>query len=357
MPDTAQTAEQIEREIEDERAGLARTLGALQDQFSSANIVQTVTDTVRDNGGDLAKSLTRSVKENPLAITLTGVGLAWLILGNNKSSAPTRRNVGTDFSGSRQATTESATEFERRVAAAQSEIARMEADDNFSDRWDAARRDTPRITDQTPNRHSFGHAADLDDDGDDDGRMADIRRKANDAGRRVRATAAELQERLGEGTEKLSAEARRRVIAARRKAIETQARAEYMMSQSRDKAGQMYSDQPLLAGALAFAVGAAVGAALPRTDEEDRMMGEASDQMFADADRIFREETAKLKKVASAAVDEAKDTVSDAVQATSDAIPTGEDAVKMAEGKARSGGKRITDAAKAEAKKQKVRGI
>jgi hypothetical protein len=42
---------------------------------------------------------------------------------------------------------------------------------------------------------------------------------------------------------------------------------------------QHFRDQPLVGGALAFAVGAAIGAALPHTDTEDEAMGEAADEM------------------------------------------------------------------------------
>ena len=38
-----------------------------------------------------------------------------------------------------------------------------------------------------------------------------------------------------------------------------------------------FRDQPLVAGALAFALGAALGSTLPHTDQEDALMGEASD--------------------------------------------------------------------------------
>jgi hypothetical protein len=38
-----------------------------------------------------------------------------------------------------------------------------------------------------------------------------------------------------------------------------------------------FRDQPLVGGALAFALGAALGSALPHTDQEDALLGEAAD--------------------------------------------------------------------------------
>lgn len=39
----------------------------------------------------------------------------------------------------------------------------------------------------------------------------------------------------------------------------------------------LLEEQPLVVGAIGIALGAAIGAALPRTEQEDRLMGEASD--------------------------------------------------------------------------------
>ncbi len=47
---------------------------------------------------------------------------------------------------------------------------------------------------------------------------------------------------------------------------------------AREGYSQMLSEQPLLVGVLAVAAGTALGALLPRTSAEDRMMGEMSDQ-------------------------------------------------------------------------------
>ena len=115
-----------------------------------------------------------------------------------------------------------------------------------------------------------------------------------------------LRRRLAEGTEDLSEQARERVIAARESAVRARARAASYGREGRDRAVDMYEEQPLIAGALALAVGAAIGAALPRSRTEDRYMGQHSDQLMADAERIFAEEKAKLGKVAQAASDEAK---------------------------------------------------
>jgi hypothetical protein len=72
-----------------------------------------------------------------------------------------------------------------------------------------------------------------------------------------------------------------------------------------------FDRQPLAAGALAFAAGAAIAAALPRTQMEDDYFGERSDQFLEDAERLFEEERAKLGRVAKATADEAKAVMSE----------------------------------------------
>jgi len=116
----------------------------------------------------------------------------------------------------------------------------------------------------------------------------------------------------------------------------------------------IFEEQPLIAGALAVALGAALGAALPRSRMEDQYLGETSDQLMNEAERIFEEEEKqKVGKVVKAATDEAKDIVSEAKDNADDAAPEDTAAQAVAD-KTKSAGKRIADAAQSEAKKQNV---
>ena len=67
---------EIESDIERERAALGSTLDDLQERFSLDAIVRQIGEGLKDNGADIGRSVSRSVKDNPLALTLTGVGLA-----------------------------------------------------------------------------------------------------------------------------------------------------------------------------------------------------------------------------------------------------------------------------------------
>ena len=102
MPSDTRTSAEIERDIEQERAGLTDTLEDLQDKFSSERIIREISNQFRDHGGDIGRSVSNAVKENPLALTLTGVGLAWLMFGHGPRADTISRKMprrGADFSG------------------------------------------------------------------------------------------------------------------------------------------------------------------------------------------------------------------------------------------------------------------
>jgi hypothetical protein len=67
----------------------------------------------------------------------------------------------------------------------------------------------------------------------------------------------------------------------------------------------MVREQPMVLGAIGFAIGALMAAGLPRTRQEDELMGEASDRLTERAKEAGREQLEKAKHVASAAKDAA----------------------------------------------------
>jgi hypothetical protein len=90
MTDHRSPAE-IEREIEEERAGLTGTLDELQNRFSIDRMTTEAGDFVRSQGGEIAGAVSRALRENPMAVALTGVGIAWMILGNRRNGSSKSR--------------------------------------------------------------------------------------------------------------------------------------------------------------------------------------------------------------------------------------------------------------------------
>jgi hypothetical protein len=66
---------------------------------------------------------------------------------------------------------------------------------------------------------------------------------------------------------------------------------------------ELFERQPLLLGAVGLAIGAGVAASIPTTETENKVMGDASDFV---RDAVL-EKGAKVREMAGAAADEAKE--------------------------------------------------
>ena len=96
----------------------------------------------------------------------------------------------------------------------------------------------------------------------------------------------------------------------------------------RDQTGKLnqailtqFRDQPLVGGALTFAVGAAIGAALPHTETEDKLLGDASDST---------KDMAKSR--AADAVEHGKEVASEVYDNVAKAAAAGQDTIKSSLG-------------------------
>lgn len=391
MTSESRSPGEIEREIERERAGLTNTLDDLQDRFSLESISRQVTDQFREHGGDIGRSVSDAVKRNPVALALTGAGLAWLMLGDRTSGARYERErrvprfddhddgYDADRVSAAQRAAGSATHRDIAARTARDQSAYRRA---YYAGSDGARRELPSWAKPSAQKQT-GVGEKMRDSASSAGESVSqaassaaesvsnagstVASKArgaasavSEAGKSVadRAqglaasasdSAAEMRERLAAGTEQLSEEARERVIAARRSAIEARDAALTYARRGGERAVDLFEEQPLIGGALAVAVGAALGAALPRSRIEDSYLGEQSDHLMEEAERIFEEEKRKLGKVAKAATSEAR-------KVAEEAMDSADSAAEAAIDKASETGERIADAAEAEAEKQDLGG-
>ena len=354
------STDQIEREIELERVELARSLESLQRQFSPEVIVDRVSGMLRDNGGEFAGTALKQARDNPLALAVTGVGLAWLIAGPARKQTRIRERpmpvrplstfddeshdvhlerhepeVGYDHRDYQQVRgfrhAESSTEgFDTRVATAEGDVydpvirARGETESSYLERIRGM------ASDVRDSISSWMHSSET---------------TAADGGK-------SLRERLMEGTENMTDTARDRVIAAREAAWDAERRLE---ARARDYAASgkdAFNQQPLIGALVAFGIGAMIGAALPRTRKEDEYLGVYRDRALSEAERIYRAESAKLRAVAEAAAREAKAVATETLEEVKSGTPSGNEAVSAVEDKAKSAADRIKDAAADEADKR-----
>jgi hypothetical protein len=92
--------------------------------------------------------------------------------------------------------------------------------------------------------------------------------------------------------------------------------------------GALFDQQPLIAGALAFAAGAALGASLPHTTQEDKLIGKQADKVRRSAGEAAGKLYEKGKDQAADLYEEASDKVGELYSETKDRIAGSQSALK-----------------------------
>jgi hypothetical protein len=82
----------------------------------------------------------------------------------------------------------------------------------------------------------------------------------------------------------------------------------------REGFNSLLSEQPLLLGAMGIAVGAAIGAALPSTEQEDRLFGSTRDKALSEVKQRGAESYEQVRDKATTLGEEAKQSISNAVR-------------------------------------------
>lgn len=121
-------SEQLERETEQTRAEIERTLEELRTRISPGQMVDQLMDYARTGtAADFLRNLGRRTVDNPLPLAVMGAGLAWLILANGRDSrsapggpslgqmAEAGRSTASRVSDTARAAASSASDFAHRV--------------------------------------------------------------------------------------------------------------------------------------------------------------------------------------------------------------------------------------------------
>lgn len=74
----------LEREIDQQRAEINHIVEALETKLSPGELVDKALGYAKGNGGEFLNNLGATVKANPVPTLLTGIGLAWLMAGQNR---------------------------------------------------------------------------------------------------------------------------------------------------------------------------------------------------------------------------------------------------------------------------------
>ncbi|KQN75209.1 DUF3618 domain-containing protein [Devosia sp. Leaf64] len=294
---------ELQREIEMQRNRVENTIDEISAKLSPGQLVDELLAYTKGSGGEFVSTLQRQVTANPLPVALLGVSLAWLMAkpaSGDKARAQSDRAWDDSINRNRgYAASSDIDENDYPVTIISGSSLRRQ-----SLASDAQGRRISRFSDDAGKTYS----AESDEHGNRASHFVD------EAGNRFKgftdATGARIEhfrDEAGNALEEASGWASHTWQKARERMHDLRDAAGSGMHSGRSHAGDMagsalhgveglqqtvlhqFRDQPLVGGALAFALGAALGSALPHTREEDKLIGEAADALKAKAGAAVQE--------------------------------------------------------------------
>jgi ElaB/YqjD/DUF883 family membrane-anchored ribosome-binding protein len=242
--DAHKSPERLEREVDEARARVGRTANELSDRLSPGELLDQALGMAREHGGEFASNLGATVKNNPMPLILTTVGVSWMMM-SSKSGAARRYGYNEGYAdtyGDRYGDTYGGSDaFGRPDAFTASGSDAYGGPDTYSSSEGKSLKD--KVSDKVS------------------GAAEKSRERAAAVGDRIHGTADNLRYRAQHAKDNVR----------------------YSAQHARDSLADFYREQPLLAGSLGVAIGAALGAMMPTTEREDELLGHARDRAVESA--------------------------------------------------------------------------
>lgn len=250
------SASELEQDAEIARAKVADTAESIRNKMSPGQLIDEFTGLF--SGGDGAAALSNikgQIRDNPLAVTMVGAGLAWLILGQGAST-----------------TSEGQTSFAKPL-----ESKPVSGPPDFTAGGD------------------WGSHAD-----DQPGEKGFVGQTLTDAAKSVASVAGRAASAVQSGVGAVGEQLENTAGASRSAAAQA-------TSQVNRTAIELFQREPLAIAALGLAVGTAIGAMLPHTALEDKQMGRYRDKVRDAAEDLLEKGIEGAKEVAAEAYQTIKD--------------------------------------------------
>jgi len=288
---------EIRSEIEETRAEMSDTIEAIQERLNPQNLKEQVKDQVREqfqevkatvreatigkaedmvrNAGDTLDQarygFMETIRQNPVPAALVGIGLGWLFM--NRQSAPGRRyNRYNDqnryYQGSQP---------------------------HYGDRPGYTGRTSTYADTYNTNWAEQGEHS-------SEGTLHRVQATAGNVVNRAQETVGTLADRTQETVGNV-------VSQAQETASSVASQAQYQAQRVEDRFQHALYENPLAVGAVALAIGTAVGFSLPQTQRENELLGEARDNLIDHAQEVAQDTLEKVQQVAGDVMDQAQTTV------------------------------------------------
>lgn len=252
--------EQILAEVESVRHEMDSTLSAIERKLTPGQLLDQSLEYLRSSGANqFVSNLGTSVKQNPLPVTLVGIGLAWLMAANRNHGAGASM---ASSAGRRLGDAAAGAASDARERMGQTRQTLVDAAQSARERFDEARQS---ISDTAESARS----------------------KWNQARRSIAETAYTARETVRRGADS----------------------AKLQLERARSGYDWILREQPLALGAVGLAVGALLAASAPRTRTEDELMGETSDRLAERAKEAGREQLETVKQAIEPVTEKVKEVV------------------------------------------------
>lgn len=266
-------AEHIKNEIERTRSELTDTIQAIERKFSPNRLMDEAMQSMRNVNLNQSR-VVDMMRENPIPLTLVGLGLSWLVLSSLRGSPALGGEVNEEDygEGGVQGVLHSGLEEAREWAGYGA---------------GGGGNGSQGLGDLTEGMHG----------------------KATDMARNMRDSARDLTGQAQTQARQVSRNVGRLATNMRRSA-----------SQWAGRSSDMFQDRPLTVGLLAVVAGFALGAALPRTRREAEFLGDTGDEFWQTARDTGRDALSRAGRVAQRAAEAVGEGGSGTVQRTREAI-------------------------------------
>lgn len=246
--------QEIERGIEKDRSHFAETLNALENKFSPGQLVDQALSYAKRNGGDFSDNLVKTISNNPIPTILTGIGVAWMALNQNRNEVHRSDGAGgSDYEPGRYYETGSYTSSS-------------------------------------------------------DSKLAGAKEQASGMKDRTKATASGLKNQVSDSAHRARQKAHHMKEQARHSAAGMGERSRQQWEQTSSSARHFFSENPLAVGAAAVAIGALIGASLPVSSREKEMLGDTGEKTLDKAKSVASEAKHRATEAGKAGVQAAKET-------------------------------------------------
>jgi hypothetical protein len=300
-------SEQLERETESCRDELADTLEELRARMTPGEVVDQLVDYAQETtGGLFFQHLKQQVANNPLPVAVMAAGFGWLMFGKGVSASRLRRSTTSAADKGRAWLSDTA----EGVAAS-----RREAGDRLSEAGSRARETAGAAAADARERLHAGTAAMSEAAANAAAQaketMSDATAQVKDAAAQVKDTTVHFKDAAaGAAFSDTVSDTYDRAAAGAGRAATAVAGSASRIGTSAAASGRDFMDfcrdQPLVLAGMGLAVGAAIGALLPRTQAEDQLMGDVSDELKEQTRGFAGEQLEKAKNIGERAYDAAQ---------------------------------------------------